>query len=111
MLVSRQARPLQGPVAVGRAIAGASRDPQGSWRQPAPCTASPAAAVHPDRRHSTEAGLDPVDTGADERGAADGRPPAVVARAYAIASQAVEAVEVVDAALDHSSHRDRAGGR
>jgi len=27
------------------------------------------------------------------------------------ASQADEAVEVVDAALDHSSHRDRAGGR
>jgi hypothetical protein len=30
---------------------------------------------------------------------------------FAIASQADEAVEVVDAALDHSSHRDRAGGR
>ena len=38
-------------------------------------------------------------------------PPAVFARAAAIASQADEAVEVVDAALDHSSHRDRTGGR
>jgi hypothetical protein len=46
-----------------------------------------------------------------ERSAADGRTPAVFARAAAIASQADEAVEVVDAALDHSSHRDRAGGR
>ena len=46
--------------------------------------------------------------GADERVATDGRPPAVFTRAAAIASQAVE---VVDAALDHSSHRDRAGGR
>ena len=47
----------------------------------------------------------------DERGSADGRAPAVFARAAAIASQADEAVDVVDAALDHSSHRDRTGGR
>ena len=111
MLVSGQARPLQGPVAVGQAIAAASRDPPGPRRQPAPCTASPAAAAHRDRRHNTEGGLDRVDPGADEQGAADGRAPAVFARAAAIASQADEAVEVVDAALDHSSHRDRAGGR
>ena len=55
-------------------------------------------------------GLDRVDPGADERGSADGRALAVFARAAAIASQADEAVEVVDAALDHSSHRDRSGG-
>ena len=42
-------------------------------RQPAPCTASPAAAAHRDRRHNTEGGLDRVDPGADERRAADGR--------------------------------------
>ena len=109
MLVSGQPWPLQGPVALGQAIAAASRDPPGPRRQPAPCTASPAAAAHRDRH--TEGGLDRVDSGADERGAADGRAPAVFARAAAIASQADEAVEVVDAALDHSSHRDRAGGR
>src|SRR6478736_524998 len=109
MLVSGQAGPLQGPVAVGQAIAAASRDPPGPRRQPAPCTASPAAAAHRDRH--TEGGLDRVDPGADEQGAADGRAPAVFARAAAIASQADEVVEVVDAALDHSSHRDRAGGR
>src|SRR6478736_6678333 len=114
MLVSGQAWPLQGPVALGQTIAAASRDPPGPRRQPAPCTASPAAAAHRDRH--TEGGLNRVDPGADERGAADGRTPAVFARAAAIASQAdtaaaVEAVEVVDAALDHSSHRDRAGGR
>ena len=96
---------------LGQAIAAASRDPPGPRRQPAPCTASPAAAAHRDRRHNTEGGLDRVDPGADEQGAADGRAPAVFARAAAIASQADEAVEVVDAALDHSSHRDRAGGR
>ena len=50
MLVSGQAGPLQGPVAVGQAIAAASRDPPGPRRQPAPCTASPAAAAHRDRR-------------------------------------------------------------
>src|SRR6476661_250968 len=111
MLVSGQAWPLQGLVAVGQAIAAASRDPPGTRRQPAPCTASPAAAAHRDRRPNTEGGLDRVDPGADERGAADGRASAVFARAAAIASQADEAVEVVDAALDHSSHRDRAGGR
>ena len=111
MLVSGQPWPLQEPAAVGQAIAAASRDPPGPRRQPAPCTASPAAAAHRDRRHNTEGGLDRVDPGADERGAADGRAPAVFARAAAIASQADEAVEVVDAALDHSSHRDRAGGR
>ena len=111
MLVSGQPWPLQEPVALGQAIAAASRDPPGPRRQPAPCTASPAAAAHRDRRHNTEGGLDRVDPGADERGAADGRAPAVFARAAAIASQADEAVEVVDAALDHSSHRDRAGGR
>jgi hypothetical protein len=109
MLVSGQPWPLQEPVAVGQAIAAASRDPPGPRRQPAPCTASPAAAAHRDRH--TEGGLDRVDPGADEQGAADGRAPAVFARAAAIASQADEAVEVVDAALDHSSHRDRAGGR
>ena len=105
------ARPLQEPVALGQAIAAASRDPPGPRRQPAPCTASPAAAAHRDRH--TEGGLDRVDPGADEQGAADGRAAAVFARAAAIASQAdtAEAVEVVDAALDHSSHRDRAGGR
>src|SRR6478752_8326671 len=116
MLVPGQAGPLQGLVAVGQAIAAASRDPPGTRRQPAPCIASPAAAAHRDRRHNTEGGLDRVDPGADEQGAAGGRAPAVFARAAAIASQAdtaaaVEAVEVVDAALDHSSHRDRAGGR
>ena len=113
MLVSGQAWPLQKPVALGQAIAAASRDPPGPRRQPAPCTASPAAAAHRDRRHNTEGGLDRVDPGADARGAADGRAPAVFARAAAIASQAdtAAAVEVVDAALDHSSHRDRAGGR
>ena len=110
MLVSGQAGPLQGPVAVGQAIAAASRDRGGARRQPTPCTASPAAAPR-DRRHNTEGGLDRVDPCADEQGAADGRAPAVFARAAAIASQADEAVEVVDAALDHSSHRDRAGGR
>ena len=96
---------------MGQAIAVASRDPHAPRRQPAPCTASPAAAVHRNRRHTTEGGLDRVDTGADERGAADSRPPAVFARAHAIASQADEAVEVVDAALDHSGHRDWAGSR
>lgn len=111
MLVSGQAGPLQGPVAVGQAIAAASRDPPGPRRQPAPCTASPAAAAYRDRQHNTEGGPNRVDPGADERGAADGCAPAVFARAAAIASQADEAVEVVDAALDHSSHRDRAGGR
>src|SRR4249919_839659 len=111
MLVSGQAGPLQGPVAVGQAIAAASRDPPGPRRQPAPCTAGPAAAAHRDRQHNTEGGPDRVDPGADECGAADGRAPAVFARAAAIASQADEAVEVVDAALDHSSHRNRAGGR
>ena len=50
MLVSGQAGPLQGPVAVGQAIAAASRDPPGPRRQPAPCTASPAAAAHRDRQ-------------------------------------------------------------
>ena len=50
MLVSGQAWPLQGPVAVGQAIAAASRDPPGPRRQPAPCTASPAAAAHRDRQ-------------------------------------------------------------
>ena len=108
MLVSGQAGPLQGPVALGQAIAATSRDPPG---QPAPCTASPAAAAHRDRPQNTEGGLDRVDPGADEGGAADGRAAAVFARAAAIASQADEALEVVDAALDHSSHRDRAGGR
>src|SRR6478672_12089026 len=113
MLVSGQAGPLQGPVAVGHAIAAASRDPPVSRRQPAPCTANPTAAAPRDRRHNTEGGLDRVDPGADEQGAADGRAPAVFVRAAAIASQAdtTAAVEVVDAALDHSSHRDRAGGR
>ena len=111
MLVSGQAGPLQGPVAVGQAIAAASRDPLGPRRQPAPCTASPAAAAHRDRQHNTEGGPDRVDPGADERGAADCRAPAVFARAAAIARHADEAVEVVDAALGHSSHRDRAGGR
>src|SRR6478672_4520922 len=111
MLVSGQPWPLQGPVALGQAFAAASRDPPGTRRQPTPCTASPAAAAPRDCRHNTESGLDRVDPGADEQGAADGRAPAVIARAAAIASQADEAVEVVDAALDHSSHRDRAGGR
>ena len=109
MLVSGQSWPLQEPVALGQAIAAASCDPPGPRRQPAPCTASPAAAAHRDRH--TEGGLDRVDPGADEQGAADGRAPAVFARAATIACQADEAVEVVDAALDHSSHRDRAGGR
>ena len=97
----------------GQAIAAASRDRGGPRRQPAPCTASPPAAAPRDRRHYTEGGLDRVEPGADEQGAADGRAPAVFARAAAIASQAdtTAAVEVVDAALDHSSHRDRAGGR
>src|SRR5258705_2818923 len=111
MLVSGQPWPLQEPVALGQAIAAASRDPPGPRRQPAPCTASPAAAARRDRRHNTKDGLDRVDPGADEHGAADGRAPAIFARAAAIASQADEAVEVVDAALDHSSHRDRTGGR
>ena len=107
MLVSGQAWPLQGPVALGQAIAAGPR------RQPAPCTASPAAAAPRGRRHNTEGGLDRVDPGADEQGAAGGRAPTVIARAAAFASQAdtAAAVEVVDAALDHSSHRDRAGGR
>ena len=96
---------------MGQAIAAASRDPPGPRRQPAPCTASPAAAPSRDHRHNTEGGLERADPGPDEQGAADGRAPAVFARATAIASQADEAVEVVDAALDHSSHRDRAGGR
>ena len=94
MLVSGQAWPLQEPVALGQAIAAASRDPPGPRRQPAPCTASPAAAAHRDRRHNTEGGLDRVDPGADERGAADGRAPAVFARAAAIASQADTAAAV-----------------
>src|SRR6478609_7087586 len=106
MLVSGQPGPLQEPVALGQAIAAASRDPPGPRRQPAPCSSNPAAAAHRDRH--TEGGLDRVDPGADEQGAADGRAPAVFARAAAIACQAVE---VVDAALDPSSHRDRAGGR
>ena len=75
MLVSGQAWALQGPVALGQASAAASRDPRGPQRQPTPCTASPAAAAHRDRRHNTEGGLDRVDPGADERGAADGRAP------------------------------------
>jgi hypothetical protein len=58
MLVSGQGWPLQKPVALGQAIAAASRDPPGPRRQPAPCTASPAAAAHRDRRHNTEGGLD-----------------------------------------------------
>ena len=111
MLVPGQAGQLQGPVAVGQAIAAASRDPPGPRRQPAPCTASPAAAAHRDRRHNTEGGLDRAYPGADEQAAADGRAPAVFPRAATIASQADEAVEVVDTAFDHSSHRDRAGGR
>src|SRR6476646_5454135 len=61
MLVSGQAWPLQKPVALGQAIAAASRDPPGPRRQPAPCTASPAAAAHRDRRHNTEGGLDRAD--------------------------------------------------
>src|SRR6478609_5567579 len=111
MLVSGQPWPLQEPVALGQTIAAASRDPPGTRRQPAPCTASPAAAAHRDRQHNTEGDPDRDDPHADERGAADGRAPAVFARAAAIASQTDEAVEVVDAALDYSSHRDRAGGR
>ena len=75
MLVSWQAWPLQGPVALGQAIAAASRDPSLPRRQPAPSHASPAAAPHRDRRHNTEGGLDRVEPGADERGAADGRAP------------------------------------
>jgi hypothetical protein len=71
----------------------ASRDPPGPRRQPAPCTASPAAAAHRDRH--TEGGLDRADPGADEQAASDGRAPAVFARAAAIACQADEAVEVV----------------
>src|SRR6476469_8629662 len=110
MLVPGQAGPLQGLVAVGQAIAAASRDPPGPRRQPAPCTASPAAAAHRDRRHNTESGLDRADPGADERGAADGCAPAVFARAIASQADTAAAVEVVDAALDHSSHRDRASG-
>ena len=94
---------------MGQAIAAASRDPPGPQRQPAPCIGSPAAAAHRDRH--TEGGLDRAYAGADEQAASDGRAAAVFARAAAIASQADEAVEVVDAALDHSSHRDRAGGR
>ena len=109
MLVPGQAGPLQGPVAVGQAIAAASRDPPGTRRQPAPCTASPAAAAPRDRH--TEGGLDRADPSPDEQGAANSRAPAVFARAAAVASQADEAVEVVDSALDHSSHHDRAGGR
>jgi hypothetical protein len=108
MLVSGQAGPLQGPVAVGQAIAAASRDPPG---QPTPYTAGPAAAAHQNRQHNTEGGPDRVNPGTDERGAGDGPAPAVFARVVAIASQVEEAVEVVDAALDHSNHRDRAGGR
>ena len=96
---------------MGQAIAAASRDPPGPRRQPAPCTASPAAAAHQDRRRTAEGGLDRVAPGADEQAASDGRAPVVFARAAAIACQADEAVEVVDAALDHSSLRDRAGGR
>src|SRR6476469_4801482 len=111
MLVPGQAGPLQGLVAVGQAIAAASRDPPGARRQPAPCIAIPASAAHRDRRHNTEGGLDRVDPGADEQGAADGRAPAVFARAAASQADTAAAVEVVDAALDHSSHRDRAGGR
>src|SRR6478735_1281917 len=111
MLVSGQAGPLQGPVALGHAIAAASRDPPGPRRQPAPCTASPAAAAHQDRRRTAEGGLDRAASGVDEQAASDGRSPVVFARAAAIACQADEAVEVVDAALDHSSLRDRAGGR
>src|SRR6478736_1698469 len=111
MLVSGQAWPLQGPVALGQTIAAASRDPPGPRRQPAPCTASPAAAAPRDRRHNTEGGLDRVDPGADEQGAADGRAPAVFAATIASQADTAAAVEVVDAALDHSSHRDRAGGR
>src|SRR6476660_269557 len=42
MLVPGQAGPLQGPVAVGQAIAAASRAPPRPRRQLAPCTASPA---------------------------------------------------------------------
>src|SRR6266850_6491158 len=101
MLASGQPWPLQEPVALGQAIAAASRDPPGPRRQPAPCTASPAAAARRDRRHNTKGGLDRVVPGADEQGAADGRAPALFARAAAITSQAdtaaaVEAVEVVD---------------
>src|SRR6478672_3699431 len=54
MLVSGQAGPLQGPVALGQAIAAASRDPPGPRRQPAPCTASPAAAAHRDRHTDSQ---------------------------------------------------------
>jgi hypothetical protein len=71
----------------------------------------PAAAPHRDRRHNTEGGLDHVEPGADERGAADGRAPAVFARAIASQADTAAAFEVVDAALDHSSHRDGAGDR
>ena len=111
MLVSGQAWPLQGPVALGQAIAAASRDPSLPRRQPAPSTASPAAAPHRDRRHNTEGGLDRVEPGADERGAADGRAPAVFARAIASQAETAAAFEVVDAALDHPSHCDGAGDR
>ena len=86
----------------------ATRPDPGDSPPPAPPVPPEA---HRDRRHNTECGLGRVDPSADERGAADGRAPAVFARAVAIAGQADEAVEVVDTALDHSSHRDRAGGR
>ena len=75
MLVSGQAGPLQGPVALDQAFAAASRDPRGPRRQPTPCTASPAAAAHRDRRHNTEGGLDRADPCADEQAASDDRPP------------------------------------
>ena len=73
MLVSGQAGPLQGPVAVGQAIAAASRDPPGPRRQPAPCTASPAAAAHRDRH--TEGGLDRVDPGPTSKAPQMAAPP------------------------------------
>ena len=77
---------------------------------PPPAPPVPPQAAHRDRH--IEGGLDRAYPGADEQAASDGRAAAAVfARAAAIASQADEAVEVVDAALDHSSHRHRAGGR
>ena len=55
MLVSGQAWPLQGPVALGQAIAAASRDPRGHRRQPTPAPPVPPQQP-PVRRHNTEGG-------------------------------------------------------
>ena len=109
MLVSGQAGPLEGPAAVGEAIATASRT---IYRTPA--TASPTTASPPQQPTRTfnarRSWSDRVTRCRRARLHRRPRSRRLSRAASAIASQTVEAVELVDALFDHSSHRDRAGG-